>query len=167
MLELTSTTSATAVSRTLPQLDLPMRCLLSRQLMYYSVMLPGHQTLCKQHSWPSVCVNLAANHIRGILANPAGTTPLMAAVRAGHACAVDFLLKKGADPAIENDAGCSAIHLAQVVFHFLPFLKCASVRFVTFASNIGGLHKIPCRSPSAAILIPGMCKYRQLNRRSF
>lgn len=45
----------------------------------------------------------------------------MAAVRAGHASAVDFLLKKGADPGLENDAGCSAIHLAQVPFSPRPF----------------------------------------------
>ncbi len=55
----------------------------------------------------------------------------MAAVRSGHASAVEFLLRKGADPALENEAGCSAIHLAQVLTLACPChvfkLTCAHV----------------------------------------
>jgi len=46
-------------------------------------------------------------------ASPNGTTPLMMAARYGTPSAVKLLLEAGADPALKNDQGLSAIDFAQ------------------------------------------------------
>jgi ankyrin repeat protein len=64
-----------------------------------------------------------------------GNTALIAAVRGKHISAVDFLLKHNANPLLEADVGCSAIHIAQVPRRDVSFLLGKSTACVPDCSN--------------------------------
>ena len=60
---------------------------------------------------------LLENHAYIDADSPNGTTPLMMAARYGTTAAVKLLLEAGADPALKNDQGLSAIDFAHGVNH--------------------------------------------------
>lgn len=68
---------------------------------------------CTTADGPAMLTLLLENHAYIDAASPNGTTPLMMAVRYGLADSARLLLREGADPALKNQLGLTAVDFAR------------------------------------------------------